>query len=103
MPTRVRPNAESIQAAFEEAVNFVRSLPPNDGQMDISMQLSVYGLYKCATAGAPTASSSMSFDVKSNFKKDAWNDAWVSCNMNPQVAKQEYVQLIRDLRNRFNE
>ena len=88
--------------AFQEACDFVRALPPDDGQMDSSMRLSVYGLFKVATEGEPPNKATKSGVIES-LKFDAWQDAWISCMMNQAQAKKEYVVLISTLRQRFSQ
>ena len=86
----------------EAAVNYVRALPPNNGQMDHSTQMSVYGLYKVATLGRPPESNPRS-GIAESMKFDAWTDAWISCLMDPLTAKTEYVVTVNTLRAKFSQ
>ena len=94
-------NSVEIDKVFTAAVDYVRALPPNQGQMDHGTQMSVYGLYKVAVFGEPPATC-QKFGIAESLKFDAWHDAWISCLMDPVIAKQEYISLINTLRETFS-
>lgn len=91
--------AERYMNTFEECVQYVQRLPPNDGRIDQDTQLLLYGLYKVATLGAPPAKP-LKFGVKEYCKHQAWVDASLTC-LTQDHAKQEYVIALKKITEKF--
>jgi acyl-CoA-binding protein len=84
---------------FEECVQYVQRLPPNDKRINQETQLLLYGLYKVATLGAPPPKPPKS-GLKESYKHQAWVNASLTC-FTTDHAKQEYVIALRNIIENF--
>lgn len=89
----------SAMNSFNDCVKFVQQLPPNDGRIDQSTRLLLYGLYKVATQGRPPEKPPKT-GITESYKHQAWVDAAVTC-FSQEHAKAEYVVVLNELIAKF--
>jgi acyl-CoA-binding protein len=81
-----------LHTHFEAAVAASKALPEKPDNMTL---LKIYGLYKQATAGDAEGKRPGFSDMVGRAKWDAWNELK---GKKPDVAKQEYIDLIESLK-----
>lgn len=91
------PRLEVVLHGFDDAVSYVRSLPPNDGTIDDATRLSLYGLYKAASAGPPPPLR-FTLNVVARAKHAAWSRASRECQGDARLAREKYVARVNELR-----
>ena len=81
----------SLDQNFEKAQADVKTLTkrPSDSQF-----LDLYSLFKQATEGDNTTSKPGMFDIKGQFKWNAWKD---KSGLSKEEAKQKYIDLVNGL------
>lgn len=81
----------SLDNQFEQAQLDVKTLTkrPSDTQL-----LDLYAFFKQATDGDNTTSKPGMFDIKGQFKWNAWKD---KAGLSKDEAKQKYVDLVKGL------
>lgn len=85
-----------LDSDFAKASEEVKLLTtkPTDKEL-----LSLYGLYKQATVGSCKIDKPSMFSFKEHSKFNAWFDQYGKSKLK---AKQEYIQLVVDLKSKYN-
>lgn len=81
----------SLDTSFEQAQSDVKTLTkrPSDTQL-----LDLYAFFKQATDGDNDTSKPGMFDIKGQFKWNAWKD---KAGLSSDEAKQKYIDLVNGL------
>lgn len=85
----------SVEDQFEEAQIKLKSLTERPSNQEL---LSIYGLFKQATEGDNTTKKPGMFDMKGQFKWQAWKDLE---GTSIQDACQKYVDLVDELLGKY--
>ena len=81
----------SLDNQFEQAQVDVKTLTKRPGDTQL---LDLYAYFKQATDGDNTTSKPGMFDIKGQFKWNAWKD---KAGLTKDEAKQKYVDLVTEL------
>ena len=85
----------SVEDLFEEAQLKLKTLTERPSNQEL---LSIYGLFKQATEGDNTTKKPGMFDMKGQFKWQAWKDLE---GTSVQDACQKYVDLVDELLGKY--
>ena len=85
----------SIEEQFEEAQILLKSLTERPSNQEL---LSIYGLFKQATEGDNNTKKPGIFDMKGQFKWQAWKDLEGTC---VEEACKKYVDLVNELLGKY--
>lgn len=88
---KVQNTMATLQEQFEQAQKDVKTLTSRPSNEDL---LSLYGLFKQATDGDNDTKKPGMFDIKGQFKWEAWNTLK---GKSPEEAMQNYINLVHKL------